>query len=258
MRIAILEDDPSQLELLSHWLKLAGHHAHAFEQGAPLLRTLEHETFDVLLLDWNVPDVSGIEVLRQVRQQLRSRIPVLFGTARNAEEDVVAALRADADDYLVKPLRRLELLARLEAMTRRHAVETVQHLEVDRFRVNCEARQLLRDDEPLELTAKDFDLAVLFLRNVGRLLSRGHIRERVWGVSQEVNSRTLDTHVSRIRNKLGLLPEHGWSLAAVYGHGYRLEPFKAPSTLRATSADKTAGNVVTTSSNAVRSASKST
>jgi len=77
-------------------------------------------------------------------------------------------------------------------------------------------------------------------------------------VSQEVNSRTLDTHVSRIRNKLGLLPEHGWSLAAVYGHGYRLEPFKAPSTLRATSADKTAGNVVTTSSNAVRSASKST
>lgn len=258
MRIGILEDDPSQLELLSHWLKIAGHHAHTFDQGAPLLRTLAHESFDVLLLDWNVPDVSGIEVLRQVRQQLHSSIPVLFGTARNAEEDIVAALRAGADDYLVKPLRRLELLARLEAMTRRNAVETVQHLEVDRFRVNCEARQMLRDNEPLELTAKDFDLAVLFLRNVGRLLSRGHIRERVWGVSQEVNSRTLDTHVSRIRSKLGLLPEHGWRLAAVYGHGYRLEPLKALSTSRATSADKAVGAVVAAATNAARSTSEPT
>ena len=144
MRIAILEDDPSQLELLSHWLKLAGHHAHTFEQGTPLLRTLEHESFDALLLDWNVPDVSGIEVLRQVRQQLRSSIPVLFGTARNAEEDIVAALRAGADDYLVKPLRRLELLARLDAVTKRNAGETIPDFEVDRFRVNGEARQLLR------------------------------------------------------------------------------------------------------------------
>jgi DNA-binding response OmpR family regulator len=91
-----------------------------------------------------VPDVSGIEVLRQVRQQLRSSIPVLFGTARNAEQDIVAALRAGADDYLVKPLRRLELLARLDAVTKRNAVEAVPDFEVDRFRVNGEARQLLR------------------------------------------------------------------------------------------------------------------
>jgi len=238
MRIAILEDDPSQLELLSHWLKLAGHHAHTFEQGSPLLRILEHESFDALLLDWNVPDVSGIEVLRQVRQQLRSSIPVLFGTARNAEEDIVAALRAGADDYLVKPLRRLELLARLDAVTKRNAGETIPDFEVDRFRVNGEARQLLRDDEVLELTAKDFDLAVLFLRNVGRLLSRRHIRERVWGVSQELNSRTLDTHVSRVRSKLRLLPAHGWRLAAVYGHGYRLEQLKLIITSQVMGADK--------------------
>ena len=85
MRIAILEDDPSQLELLTHWLQIAGHQAHPFEQGAELLRTLEHETFDALLLDWNVPDVSGIAVLNQVRQRLRSAIPVLFGTSRDAE-----------------------------------------------------------------------------------------------------------------------------------------------------------------------------
>jgi two-component system, OmpR family, response regulator RegX3 len=250
MRIAILEDDPSQLELLSHWLRLAGHDAHPFEQGAPLLRTLEHETFDVLLLDWNVPDVSGIEVLNRVRQQLRSRIPVLFGTARNAEADIVAALRAGADDYLVKPLRRMELLARLEAVTRRNAVETsqVEKLEVDVFRVDCEARKLLRDNQPLELTAKDFDLAVFFLRNIGRLLSRGHIRERVWSTSQAVSSRTLDTHVSRIRNKLGLTPEHGWRLTAVYGHGYRLEQLTMATASRVRNADLAISAAVATQS----------
>jgi DNA-binding response OmpR family regulator len=241
MRIAILEDDPSQLELIGHWLKIAGHHAHAFERGAVLLRALEQETYDALVLDWNVPDVSGIEVLRQVRQQLHTGTPVLFGTARDAEGDIVAALRAGADDYLIKPLRRMELLARLEAVTRRLAVETVELLEVGRFRIDCRARQLLRDDEPVQLTAKDFDLAVFFLRNVGRLLTRGQIRERVWGVSQELNSRTLDTHVSRIRSKLGLSAEHGWSLAAVYGYGYRLEAVKLLGASRVVSAETAIG-----------------
>jgi two-component system, OmpR family, response regulator RegX3 len=170
---------------------------------------------------------------------LHSSIPVLFGTARNAEADVVAALRAGADDYLVKPLRRLELLARLEAVTRRNAVENsqAQQIEVDVFRVDCEARRLLRDNQLLELTAKDFDLAVFFLRNVGRLLSRGHIRERVWSTSHAVSSRSLDTHVSRVRNKLGLTPEHGWRLTAVYGYGYRLEQLTAAAASRVKDAD---------------------
>jgi two-component system response regulator RegX3 len=243
MRIAILEDDPSQLELVTHWLQIAGHHPQPFEQGARLLRTLEHETFDALLLDWNVPDVSGIEVLNRVRQQLRSGIPVLFGTARNAEADIVAALRSGADDYLVKPLRRMELLARLEAVTRRNAVEPsqVQQIEVDAFRVDCEARRLLRYNQLLALTAKDFDLAVFFLRNVGRLLSRGHIRERVWSTSQAISSRTLDTHVSRVRNKLGLTPEHGWRLTAVYGYGYRLERLAVTTASQVKNADTAFG-----------------
>jgi CheY-like chemotaxis protein len=112
MRIAILEDDVSQTELLSHWLQLAGHNPHAFEQGANLLRALERESFDALVLDWNVPDLSGVDVLKRVRQRLHSSVPVLFVTARNREDDVVTALREGADDYMVKPVRRLELLAR--------------------------------------------------------------------------------------------------------------------------------------------------
>ena len=224
MRVALLEDDPSQMQLLSHWLQLAGHHSHGFEQGAALLRALEQDSFDALLLDWNLPDISGLEVLKRVRQ-LRSRIPIIFITARSPEADIVMALRLGADDYLVKPMRRMELLARLEAVTRRSGLQAQasQEFEVHEFRVNSEARRLLRNEQTVELTAKDFDLTVFFLRNLGRLLSRGHIREAVWKAAPTVTSRTLDTHVSRIRRKLFLIPEQGWRLVALYGYGYRLE-----------------------------------
>jgi DNA-binding response OmpR family regulator len=110
MRVAVLEDDLDQLELLSYWLRLAGHSTHGFERGEMLLRELVRESFDVLLLDWNVPDTSGLEVLRSVRQ--RSTVPVLFCTGRGEESDVATALREGADDYIIKPLRRLEMLAR--------------------------------------------------------------------------------------------------------------------------------------------------
>jgi DNA-binding response OmpR family regulator len=239
MRIAILEDDASQMELISRWLQMAGHHVHAFEHGLALLRALAHETFDTLLLDWNVPDMSGIEVLKRVRQKSESRIPILFITARTEEADVVSALRQGADGYLVKPLRRLELLARIEAATRRSVAEgsQAQQLEVGVFRVDAVGRRLLRSNQALELTAKDFDLAVFFLRNVGRLLSRGHLRESVWKAKAVVSSRTLDTHVSRIRAKLLLTPKHGWRLTAVYGYGYRLEQLSEANALQSRNTD---------------------
>src|SRR5215470_1333453 len=169
MRIAILEDDPSHRELLIHWLRLASHQTYAFEHGAPLLRVLEHESFDALLLDWNLPEMSGIEVLRQAREQLHSRIPIIFVTARDQEDDVVAALTAGADDFVSKPIRRFELLARLEALGRRAigGPLTAEVFEVGPFRIDVRSRSITRDNEPLKLNGKDFDVAVLLLRNVG-------------------------------------------------------------------------------------------
>jgi DNA-binding response OmpR family regulator len=159
MRIAILEDDPSQAELLSHWLKLGSHRPQHFDRGANLLEALEHETFDVLLLDWNVPDISGIDVLMRVRRHLQSTIPVLFITARSREEDVVRALREGADDYVTKPLRRLELLARLESLARRsqNVEPQADMLEVDVFRVDRQGRTIFRNDTPLQLSTKDLN-----------------------------------------------------------------------------------------------------
>jgi DNA-binding response OmpR family regulator len=195
-----------------------------------LLNALKHESFDALLLDWNLPEVSGIEVLRELRERLHSTIPVIFCTARDQEEDVVRALRTGADDYLVKPVRRMELLARLESVTRRERrghLES-QVVEVGVFRVDCPTRSITRDNKPVELTAKDFDLAALLLRNVGHLLSRGYLRQAIGTRNVALSSRALDTHVSRVRNKLKLKPEYGWRLAAVYGRGYRLEQLIRP------------------------------
>jgi DNA-binding response OmpR family regulator len=225
MRVAIVGDDPSQAELLGHWLRRGGHHAQHFDRGATVIHALSQNTFDVLVLDWNLRDISGVEVLRRIRGSAQSSLPVLFASARGRQEDVVSALRQGADDYMIKPVRCLEFIARLETIARRdmRRAEQPEVLKLDVYHVDCPSHTLMRDGHPVDLTAKDFELSVLFLRNVGQLLSRGHICERVWGRSEAVTWRTLDTHVSRVRHKLRFMPENGWRLVAKYGYGYRLQ-----------------------------------
>ena len=224
-RIAVLEDDPSQAKLVNAWITSQGFVCRLFERGTDLLDSALRDTFDLFVLDWQVPDLSGEEVLKAIRMSAREQVPVLFTTGRNREEDIVRALRSGADDYLVKPLRRLEFIARLEALLRRgrRVGQDTSVLEVEPFRVDLEGRTLHKNGVALELTQKEFDIAAILLRNVGRLLSRSYLLDTVWGISAEVSTRTVDTHVSQIRGKLGLYPEENWRLSAVYQHGYRLE-----------------------------------
>jgi DNA-binding response OmpR family regulator len=185
---------------------------------------LNHDHFDALVLPWNLSDISGVEVLRRIRGNGMSSLPILFASVRDCEEDVVSALSQGADDYMIKPIRCNEFIARLEAIARRgHCIEQGKLLTLDIYAVYGASRMLTRAGRPVKLTAKDFDLSVLFLRNAGKLLTRNQISERVWGRSVLVTSRTLDTHVCRVRGKLGFTPENGWRLVAVYGCGYRLE-----------------------------------
>jgi two-component system response regulator RegX3 len=226
MRIALLEDEQDQADLVSAWVKAAGHNCHVFMRGKDLVREAQRETFDLFLLDWEVPGMSGAEVLVWIRANIAEPVPVLFVTARQREEDIVHALSSGADDYMVKPLGKLEVLARIDALARRarpsqRADEGL--LEFGRLSVDGRNRQVRLDGREVTMTQKDYELAVFMLRNIGRLLSRGHILEAVWGQSAELNTRTVDTHVSRIRGKLELTPESGWRLSAVYQHGYRLE-----------------------------------
>ena len=226
MRIALLEDEQDQADLVRAWLTAAGHNCHVYVLGKDLVREAQRETFDLFLLDWEVPGMSGAEVLVWIRSNIAERVPVLFVTAREREVDIVHALSSGADDYMVKPLGKHELLARIDALWRRarpgqRPDEGV--LEYGRLSVDCRSRQVKLDGQEVAMTQKDYELALFLLRNIGRLLSRGHILEAVWGQSAEINTRTVDTHVSRIRGKLSLTPENGWRLSAVYQHGYRLE-----------------------------------
>ena len=145
--------------------------------------------------------------------------------ARGTSHAAVAGLDAGADDFVVKPARAGELRARLKALVRRAGLGDIHGtiFEYDRFRFDLQRQTAQDSGRIVELTQKEFQLALLFLNNIGKPLSRGHIREAVWGRDSEVPSRTMDTHVSRVRSKLTLRPESGYLLAPVYSYGYRLE-----------------------------------
>jgi len=229
-RIAALEDDPSQAKLLQHWIASQGWICRHFDRGQDILRALLKDTYDLVILDWRVPDLSGEEVLRALRKSVQEPLPVLFTTGRDREEDIVHALKAGADDYLIKPLRRMEFLARVEALLRRSRAlgrDAEVPIEVGEFRIDPLGRTLHKSGHGIELTQKEFEMAMLLFRSVGRLLSRSYLLDTVWGISAEVSTRTVDTHASQLRSKLGLYPESGWRLSAVYQHGYRLEKMGA-------------------------------
>ena len=229
MRIAILEDDPVQAAFVIEALSAAGHSCHEFSKGNALVHALRRQTFDLLLLDWEVPDLSGKDVLQWVRGSHAERIPVIFVTARGREDDITSILNAGADDYLIKPVTSGVLLARVSALLRRaYAINPVATKEVFcDFEFDLSSKQVLKGGVPIPLTQREFALALLLFQNLGRPLSRAHIAELVWKQAPDVSSRTMDTHVSLLRTKLGLRPEGGYRLAPVYGYGYRLEQLAA-------------------------------
>jgi DNA-binding response OmpR family regulator len=229
MRIAVLDDDRSQSELVCQVLTSAGHSCHPFSSGKEILGQLRRESYDMLIIHWQVPDISGAEVLRWARERLPPNLPVLFMTSRSGEDDIVAGLSAGADDYMIKPIRRGELVARVQALLRRAypTQNAIEQIKFGQYVFEVRTGRLTMRGNPVELTQKEFDLALLFFRNIGRPLSRAYILEAVWARDVEVASRTMDTHVSRVRSKLQLRPEQGFRLAPVYSYGYRLEQISA-------------------------------
>jgi DNA-binding response OmpR family regulator len=225
MRIAVLDDDPAQTSFVRDTLCAAGHVCHTYSAGRELVRQLHRETFDLLILDWLVPDLSGEEVLRWVRTKLTERVPVIFMTARDRESDIVSMLNAGADDYVVKPVTSRVLLARVGSMLRRSYqldAAPVKAVYGD-FEFDLTTKQVHVKHQLVALTQKEFELALLLFQNVNRPLSRAHIVDMVWKLTADIPTRTMDTHVSMLRTKLGLRPENGYRLTPIYGYGYRLE-----------------------------------
>jgi DNA-binding response OmpR family regulator len=229
MKIAVLEQDRSQAELICQVLTAAGHHCQAFDNARDFFFQLRKDNTDLLVMDWKVADMEGPEVLRRAKEKMASNAPAIFLVGGNAEDDIIAGVTAGADDYLVKPLRRGELVARVSALLRRAypAQNSAEQLQFGPFTFETRPGRLLKDGSIIDVTQKEFSLALLFFRNIGRPLSRAYIHESVWVRDTDIPSRTMDTHVSRVRNKLSLRPENGFRLVPVYSYGYRLEKLGA-------------------------------
>ena len=229
MKIAVLEQDRPQADLICQVLSAAGHSCQSYDSARELLAQLRKDSADMLVMDWNVPDMEGAEVLRRAKEKLAPAAPTMFLVGSNAEDDIIAGVTAGADDYLVKPLRRGELVARASALLRRAypSQNSAEQLQFGPYTFETRPGRLLKDGSVIDVTQKEFSLALLFFRNIGRPLSRAYIHESVWVRENDVPSRTMDTHVSRVRNKLHLRPENGFRLVPVYSYGYRLEKLGA-------------------------------
>jgi two-component system, OmpR family, response regulator RegX3 len=223
MHVAILEDDSDQRALLELWVGSGQHTTRGFAMAAQFIEGAKRERFDLLLIDWMLPDGTGADVLQWIRSNLGWDIPVVVVTARDDEATVVAALKLGADDYVVKPPKPMELLARLENVARRVKPGGLPVLRLGSYEVDIASHRLSLDGAPVTLTQKEFDLSVYLFQNPGKLLSRDHLLNKIWGLNTDVDTRTVDTHISRLRKKLRLDGSKGWKLTPIYGYGYRFD-----------------------------------
>lgn len=214
-RILVVEDETSISNLIAVNLRRAGYHVVCAYDGMAAADTLEKEKFDLILLDVMLPKVDGYELMEYIAPM---EIPVIFLTAKASVTDRVKGLRLGADDYLTKPFEIIELLARVESVLRRyHKTESI--LKVSDLTIDTGSRMVRRGDTVINLTKKEYDLLLLFVRNKNIALYRETIYERIWGGEYMGDSRTVDLHVQRMRKKIG------WEqkIVTVYKVGYRLE-----------------------------------
>jgi DNA-binding response OmpR family regulator len=223
MYFAVVEDSRSQAAVLKALLKSEGHQVEIFSEGQACIDALKSKTFDFFVLDWTLPDMGGDDVLKHIREHCGWDVPVIFCTARISEENAADILRLGADDFLPKPIRYMEFMARVEALLRRRRSAVPVSMRFGNIELDLAGRRIKLAGVEVDLTQREFDLAVVLLRNVGRVLPREELLASVWVREAEVDSRTVDTHASRLRKKLGLGGESGLMLSSVYGQGYRLD-----------------------------------
>lgn len=228
MRIAIADDDRAILEQISAGLEHAGHDTEKFRNGTDVQTALKRETFDVVLLDWNMPGMTGLEVIVWAQEALDQKPPFILLTSRQDKQDVIRGLEMGAVDYIVKPEDDDIIRARVETAARQTTAPIEAEPRQEEFgniKLDRREKSVTMAGNPVHLTAKEFDLLNLFLSNLDRPLSRGYLFSQVWGGAANLETRTLDMHVSRLRTKLQLKPENGFVIRTVFGFGYRMDEY---------------------------------
>lgn len=223
-RVLVVEDEASYSEALSYVLRKEGFEVAIAETGPDALTEFERGGADIVLLDLMLPGLSGTEVCRQIRQT--SHVPIIMVSAKDTEVDKVVGLELGADDYVTKPYSPRELVARIRAVLRRGVVDPVEDdaaLEAGRVRMDVERHLVTVDGDEVRLPLKEFELLEYFLRNPGRVLTRGQLIDRVWGSDYVGDTKTLDVHVKRLRAKIEPEPAAPRTLVTVRGLGYKYE-----------------------------------
>lgn len=222
MRILLVEDDAAQLEPLQAALSQAGHIVDGVEDGAIAQWMLSQRDYDLLILDWMLPKVSGLNLCQQYRH-LGKTAPVLMLTAKDATTDKVSGLDAGADDYLVKPVDLFELLARVRALGRRSPLWKGETLQVEDLTLQLSTLVAERKDQSVQLSARESQLLEYLMRHPHQVLSRDQIEQALWEWGSEPESNAITTLVRRLRQRLQTVGAADW-LETVYGMGYCLTP----------------------------------
>ena len=219
--ILIVEDEPALAELLRYNLEAAGFSARVVASGEEAELVLSEERFDLLVLDWMLPGVTGIELCRRLRQGAEPKaIPVLMLTARGEEADRVRGLSTGADDYVVKPFSVVEVIARVKALLRRAAPDLVADLlSYEDIKLDRAAHRVTRAGRELRLGPTEYRLILYFLENRGRVLTRQQLIDGVWGRDGEIDERTVDVHVGRLRKTM-IRGSEADPIRTVRGGGY--------------------------------------
>ena len=222
-KILVVEDEPSQREVLAYNLKAEGFLVISADNGEDALFLVEEEEPDLILLDWMMPNLSGIEVCRRLKSRDKTRaIPIIMVSARSEEVDKVRGLEIGADDYLVKPYSVIELIARLRTQMRRNRAAAIgETLHFQDIILDPETHKVFRDEVQLKLGPTEFRLLRTMMEKPGRVWSRDQLLDRVWGRDIYVDTRTVDVHIGRLRKAL---LKHGGTdpLRTVRGAGYAL------------------------------------
>jgi DNA-binding response OmpR family regulator len=221
MRILIIEDDEAIARVLQRGLRAHGHQTVLAETGEDGVLLATDETVELIILDISLPGLNGHQVLERIRGT-RSRLPVLMLTARSDLDSKVKALNAGADDYLTKPFAFEELLARIHAITRRLDQPESSQIRAGQLRLDLLAQRAWRDDELIELTAREFALLKYFMRHPNQVLSRQQILDGVWEYDFDPESNIVDVYVRYLRNKIDA-PGQPSLIVTVRGAGYRFE-----------------------------------
>ncbi|MGZ5421502.1 MAG: response regulator [Aeromicrobium sp.] len=223
-KVLVVEDEASYSEALSYVLRKEGFEVAIAENGPDALTEFDRGGADIVLLDLMLPGLSGTEVCRQLRQI--STVPIIMVSAKDTEVDKVVGLELGADDYVTKPYSPRELVARIRAVLRRGSGETEEDfgsLEAGKVRMDVDRHLVTVDGKEVRLPLKEFELLEFFLRNTGRVLTRGQLIDRVWGADYVGDTKTLDVHVKRIRSKIDRDPANPSTLITVRGLGYKYD-----------------------------------